>query len=266
MGGLKPTSYQSEKSLMWTMARGHLVSAAPDLGGEMYSPEHWRTAAVSRPCRFQTLEQRISNVCHTHHSLYSYHLTAFQPQSTDVQILKADSETRSHTGATRYDRDDLWQSVTQERRLSSSGRRRQQHTGQLSRDRTGTERKRTECRAPSGATHAPSRAGLTSVLVEVGAWNGTPPQLEVFLIHHHLPWLLFASWIFNPFCLGFWFWGVALNSRAPKHTWHFLQPFHLINGSGEEKTNRCAGVVRVSPEKWTGHTKTYTGRCGFKTV
>lgn len=37
-----------------------------------------------------------------------------------------------------------------------------------------------------------SQAGLTSVLVKVGACNRAPPELKVFLIHHHFPWLFFA--------------------------------------------------------------------------
>lgn len=94
-------------------------------------------------------------------------------------------------------------------------------------------------------TPAGSQAGLTSVLVKVGACNGAPPQLEVFLIHHHLPWLLFASWIFISFCLGFWFRRGAFNSRGLKHR-HFLQPFHLINGSGKKESM----VWRVESAVW----------------
>lgn len=124
----------------------------------------------------------------------------------------------------------------------------------------------TQCCAPASMnTLTSSQAGLTSVLVKGGACNGAPPQLEVFLIHHHFPRLLFASWIFIPFCWGFWFWRVVVNSRAPKRTWHFLQPFHLINGSGE-KNNRHGAMVGVCPVNCNGHTKTCTERCGFKTV
>lgn len=86
-----------------------------------------------------------------------------------------------------------------------------------------------------------SHAGLTSVLVQGGARDRAPPQLEVLLLHHHLPRLRSGPGVLTPFWLGFWFWRVAVNSRALEHSGHFLQPSHLIDGSGKEENRHGGG-------------------------
>lgn len=95
----------------------------------------------------------------------------------------------------------------------------------------------------------------------MGASNWAPPQLKVFLVDHHFPWLLFGPRLFIPFHLRLRFWRVVANSRALEHTWHCLQLFHLINGSGMERNRHCKGAG-VKSKKWSAHTDLHKNSTG----
>ena len=69
---------------------------------------------------------------------------------------------------------------------------------------------------------------VTSVLVQMGALDGPPPQLEVLLIHHHLPGLLAGGGGRGvPLCGGLHV-GVLSQSAALQWDGRVLHALHLL--------------------------------------